>query len=67
MEFCNEQAVLNILFNVDKLSYNYDNIVKWWTEVHLSNRCPVLSKVVVGALSIFHGTRVESPSMLWGM
>ena len=56
-----------ISFGVDsRLPEINDDIVKWWAEVNLSNRYPLLSKVVIGALSIFHGPRVESSFNVMG-
>ena len=43
-----------------------DDIVHWWTKVVQSNKYPALCKIVVGALSIFHGPRVESSFNVMG-
>ena len=43
-----------------------DDIVHWWTKVVQSNKYPALCKIAVGALSIFHGPRVESSFNVMG-
>lgn len=42
------------------------NIVEWWTQVEHTKRYPVLCKIAMGVLSIFHGPRVESTFNVMG-
>ena len=43
-----------------------DNVVTWWTDVISRGKYPALFKVVGGALSMFHGPKVESSFNVMG-
>ena len=43
------------------------NIIKWWASLEKSKRYPVLTKVALATLSIFHGPVVESSFNVMGV
>ncbi|CAL8269959.1 unnamed protein product [Arctogadus glacialis] len=58
-----------IRYTIDPTLAQYkegDNMVMWWANVMSTGKYPALSRVIRGAVSIFHGPMVESSFSLMG-